>query len=126
MRYMMFVMGNDDYEAGKPPSPQLMAEVGKLAAEAQRSGKMVISAGLKPTATRIALKDGRRKVMDGPFAETKELVGGFAIFELASHEEAMREAQRFVDVHERCGVKDFLMEIRPVFGPEDLACPGSG
>ena len=120
MRYMMFVMGNDDYQAGKPPSPQLMAEIGKLAEEAQRSGKLVMTEGLKPGATRITLKKGKRQVTDGPFAETKEMIGGFAIFDLASHEEALEHAQRFVDAHERCGVKDFLMEIRPMFGPEDF------
>jgi hypothetical protein len=121
MRYMMFVMGNDDYQAGKPPSPELMMEIGKLAAEAERAGKMVMNAGLKPKATRITLRNGRRKVVDGPFAETKELIGGFAIFDFASHEEAIQEAQRFVDAHERCGIKEFLMEIRPMFGPEDFA-----
>jgi hypothetical protein len=97
MRYMMFVMGNSDYQAGKPPSPQLMAEIGKLAEEATRSGKMLMSEGLRPTATRI--------------------------FEVASHEEALQHAQRFVDAHERCGVNDFMMEIRPMFGPEDFGSP---
>ena len=120
MRYLMLVMGNDDYQAGKPPSPALMAEIGKLAEEARRAGKLLMSEGLKPRATRIRLRKGKRDVVDGPFAETKEMIGGFAIFELASHEEAMREAQRFADAHAKCGVNDFEMEIRPMYGPENF------
>jgi len=115
MRYMMFVMGNDDYQAGKPPSPQLMAEIGKLSEEAMKAGKLVSSEGLKPAVTRVRLAKGKRHVTDGPFTETKELIGGFAILDLASKEEALEYAQRFVDAHERCGVKDFEMQIRPMY-----------
>ena len=124
MRYMMMVMGNDDYQAGRPPSPALMAAIGKLSEEARRSGKLVASEGLKPSATRIRLNKGKRIVVDGPFAETKELVGGFAIFEVASRDEAMTLAERFVDVHVAAGVKEFEMEIRPLFGPDDVGCAG--
>ena len=124
MKYMMMVMGNDDYQAGRPPSPALMAAIGELSAEARRSGKLVASEGLKPSATRIRLRKGKRIVVDGPFAETKELVGGFAIFEVASREEAMALAERFVDAHATAGVKEFDMEIRPVFGPDDFGCGG--
>ena len=120
MRYMMFVMGNDDYQAGKPPSPQLMGEIGKLSEEATRAGKLISSDGLKPAVTRIRLVKGKRHVTDGPFTETKELIGGIAVFDLASKEEALEYAQRFVDAHERCGIKDFEMHIRPMYGPEDF------
>jgi hypothetical protein len=120
MRFMMLVMGNDDYQAGKPPSPQLMMEIGKLSAEATKAGKLIASEGLKPRATRIKMTNGKRLVTDGPYTETKEMIGGYAVFELASHEEAMAYAQRFADAHERCGVKDFEMEIRPMYGPEDF------
>ena len=120
MRYMMLVMGNDDYQAGRPPSPQLMEEIGKLAQEAQKAGTMILSEGLKPRATRIKVAKGKRQVTDGPFTETKEMIGGFAIFELPSDEAALAQAQRFVDAHVKCGVKDFEMEIRPMYGPEDF------
>jgi len=120
MRYMMLVMGNSDYQAGRPPSPQLMEEIGKLAQEAQKAGTMILSEGLKPRARRIKLVKGKRQVTDGPFTETKEMIGGFAIFELPSEEEALAQAQRFVDAHVKCGVKDFEMEIRPMYGPEDF------
>jgi hypothetical protein len=120
MRYMMLVMGNDDYQAGTPPSPQLWGEIGKLAPVAHNAVTMILSVGLKPRATRIKLAKGKRQVTDGPFTETKEMIGGFAIFELPSDEEALAQAQRFVDAHVKCGVKDFEMEIRPMYGPEDF------
>ena len=125
MKYMMMVMGNDDYQAGRPPSPALMAAINKLSEEARQSGKLLASHGLKPSATRISLRKGKRFVIDGPFAETKELVGGFAIFEVASREEALALAERFADVHAAAGVKEFKMEIRPLFGPDDFGCPGT-
>jgi hypothetical protein len=81
---------------------------------------MLASEGLKPAATRIRLAKGKRQVIDGPFAETKELIGGFALFEVASKEEAMALAQRFVDAHVKAGVDNFEMEIRPLYGPEDF------
>jgi len=115
MKFLMLVMGNDDYQAGKPPSPALMAAIEKLGREARAAGKLVLSEGLKPVATRIRMAKGRRQVIDGPFAETKELIGGFAILELASQEEAMEYAQRFADAHEQAGVKDFEMVIRPMY-----------
>ena len=118
MRFMMLVMGNDDYQAGKPPSPQLMMEIGKLSEEAMKAGKLLSSEGLQPKATRIKMVMGKRLVTNGPYAETKEMIGGFAIFDLASRQEALEYAQRFVDAHERCGVKDFEMEIRPLYDPE--------
>ena len=128
MRYLMLVMGNDDYQAGKPPSPALMAEIGKLAEEARRAGKLLMSEGLKPRATRIRLRKGKRDVVDGPFAETKEMIGGFAIFELASHEEAMREAQRFLRAREHFCFPRFqrlvVMENRRPRGGEPRVCEG--
>jgi hypothetical protein len=124
MRFMMLVKGNDDYEAGRPPSPKLMAAIGELARRAQLEGKMVMSEGLKPSSasTKIRLDKGRKIVTDGPFAETKEVIGGFAIFELASRAEALEMANRFAQAHLDAGVLDFEMEIRPLFGPEDFSC----
>ena len=125
MRDMMMVKANSDYEAGKPPNPALMAEIGKLAQDAVVAGKMISTGGLAPSraSTRITLRKGKRSVVDGPFGETKELIGGYAIFELASKEEALEYAHRFVDAHVRAGVSDFEMDIRPMFGPEDTGCP---
>jgi hypothetical protein len=124
MRFMMLVKGNDDYEAGRPPSPQLMAAIAEMGERARRSGKMVMSEGLKPSSAsmKVRLDKGRKSVIDGPFAETKEVIGGFAIFELASKEEAVAMASEFAEAHLKAGVMDFEVEIRPMFGPEDFGC----
>ncbi len=122
MRYMMMVKADADYEAGRPPSPALMAAIDQLSEEARKAGKLLAAEGLKPSAagTKIRLANGKRSVIDGPFVETKELIGGFAIFEVVSKEEAMALAQRFVDAHVKVGVADFEMEIRPLYGAEDF------
>jgi hypothetical protein len=124
MRFMMLVKGNSDYEAGRPPSPQLIASIGEMGDRMRKAGKMVLSGGLKPSSAtvKVRLDNGRKSVIDGPFAETKEVVGGFAIFELASKEEALAMANEFVEAHRKAGVVDFEMEIRPMFGPEEFGC----
>jgi len=125
MKYMMIAMADAAYEAGSPPNPELMQAIGELAEKATRSGKLVFQAGLQPTRAgwRMGLAKGKGYAVDGPFAETKEVIGGFAIFECASRQEAMRFAQDFVDAHARCGVRDMAMEVRPLFGPGDMGCP---
>ena len=87
-----------------------------LSEEARKAGKLLAAEGLKPSSAgmRIRLANGKRTAVDGPFAETKELIGGFAIFEVASKQEAVDLAQRFVDVHVNAGVTDFEMEMRPL------------
>jgi len=119
VRFMMMVMGNDDYQSGKPPSPQLMAAIDKLAAEGRASGKLLASEGLRPAETRIKLVNGRRHVIDGPYAETKELIGGYAILDVASKDEALTFAQRFVDAHADAGIENFEMVIRAMYGGPD-------
>ena len=125
MKYMMIALGDADYEAGKPPSPELMQAIGELAEKAARSGKLVLQAGLQPTRAgwRMGLAKGKQYAVDGPFAETKEVIGGFAIFECASRQEAMELAQDFLDAHARCGIRDMGMEVRPLYGPGDMGCP---
>jgi len=119
MRFMMLVKANKDFEAGAPPNPELMAAVAKLADEATARGVMVTSGGLLPSSqgVRIRVARGKTSVIDGPFAETKELVGGFAIFDLESKEEAIESGRRFMQLH-----ADILgpsyegeLEIRPMF-----------
>ena len=92
MKFMMLVKATKDSEAGLPPKPELMAAIGKLAEEAIKRGVMVDSGGLFPTSqsARIHLTGGKTSMIDGPFAETKELVGGYAIFNLKSKEEAKK------------------------------------
>ncbi len=119
MKFMMLVKATKDYEAGLPPNPELMAAIGKLGEEATKRGAMITAGGLLPSsqATRIRVSGGKTAVIDGPFAETKELVGGYAVFELNSKEEAIQQGKRFMQVH-----ADILgpsyegeLEIRPMF-----------
>lgn len=125
MKYMMIAMAHPDSEAGKPPSPELIQAIGELGAKAVRAGKLIFQGGLQPSRTgwRMGLAKGKQYAVDGPFAETKEVIGGFAIFDCDSRAEAMKFAQDFIDVHARCGVRDMAMEVRPMFGPEDAGCP---
>jgi hypothetical protein len=127
MRYMMMIKANADYEAGRPPSPALMTAMGALTEEMMRTGVVESSGGLLPSAmgTRLAFTKGRRTVIDGPFAETKELVGGFAIVNASSREHAVELANRVLDIHIAAGVADFEMEIRPMFDAANLPCSQS-
>jgi hypothetical protein len=123
MRFMVIIKGNADYEAGVPPSPELMAAMGKLSEEMMKAGVVIANGGLMPSAhgARIALERGKRTVIDGPFAEAKEVIGGFAIIEAGSKYEAIALAHRVIDVHVDAGIKDMQMEIRPMFEAGECA-----
>ena len=97
------------------PSERVMAEMGQLMEEMTRDGSLVLTAGLRPTSegARVQLrKGGRLFVKDGPFTETKEVVGGFAILEAASLEEAVELTRRFLRVHGDGW--DLECEVRPL------------
>jgi hypothetical protein len=124
MRFMMLVKATPDSEAGLPPDPRLMQALHELAEEAVRTGAMGASGGLAPSkgGTRIRIGGGNTRVIDGPFAEAKELVGGFALFDLPSKEAAVESGRRFMQLH-----ADILgpayeaeLEIRQIFGPEEM------
>jgi hypothetical protein len=121
MRFMMIVKATKDSEAGTSFSPELMAAIAKMADEARQRGELIDAGGLLPSShgTRIRVSGGKTSVIDGPFAETKELVGGYAIFNLESKEEAIESGRRFMQVH-----ADILgpsyegeLEIRPLMDP---------
>ena len=101
MRFMSLVKSHENHEAGKPPSPELMAAIGKLGEEMFRTGKMVEMGGLLPSArgARLRVDGGEVTVTDGPFAEAKELIGGYAILQTESKAEAVELARRFLQVH---------------------------
>jgi hypothetical protein len=117
MRYMSIVKATKDYEAGKPPNPELMAAMGALSAEMQKLGKFEMGGGLLPSAQghRLSMAGGKVTVTDGPFTETKEVIGGFAILHFDSHEEAIAGARRVMQIHADCGVTDLDIEIRPMW-----------
>ena len=105
---------NPDAEA-PPPSPELMAEMGKFIDEATKAGVVVTTGALQPTGTRLRLTDGTFTVTDGPFIEVKELTGGFAVINVASLEEAIEWSKRFRKI-----VGDGESEIVRLFGPDDF------
>ncbi|MEW6705563.1 MAG: YciI family protein [Pseudomonadota bacterium] len=108
-----------DESTGQEPSEQLMADMGKLMDELTRTGQLVATAGLRPTAEgkRVRLRrGGKLSVMDGPFTETKEVIGGYAILEAQSMAEALELTQRFLEVH---GTDwEVECEVRQLAGPE--------
>jgi hypothetical protein len=116
MQFMMLIKATEAYEAGVPPSPALMAGMAKLTAEGIAAGALLASGGLEPSSkgTRVKYADGKRSVIDGPFAETKELIGGYALIRAESPQEAIALAQRVVDVHVDAGVAEVEIEIRPL------------
>lgn len=120
MRYLMMVKvpPDSDYEAGKPPSPALMAGMGKLTEEMMKAGVVLSSEGLHPSRSGVRLRHagGRTAVTDGPFTEAKELVGGFAIIQAKSKAEAVELTKRFLEV-----AGDGESEIRLLHEASDFA-----
>lgn len=103
MQFMMIIKGDKDYEAGRPPDPRLMAAIGKHTEEMIKAGVVVSTAGLEPSSKGAILRasKGTVSVTDGPFAEAKELIGGFAIIRAESKEEAIRLGTEFLALHQQ-------------------------
>jgi hypothetical protein len=120
MKFMMLVKGDAAYEAGTPPPPELVAAIGKLGEEAARAGLVVAMGGLLPTSAgaRIRVGGGALSVTDGPFAESKEIVGGYAIFDLPSREKAIAMGTEFMQVHADVLGPSYHgeLEVRPLVG----------
>jgi hypothetical protein len=100
MRFMMIVKSAEN---SSPPPKELMDAISKIAEEATKAGEMIESGGLASTATgtRVRLSGGKLTVTDGPFAEAKEVFGGYAVFELKSKKEAIESAVRFMELHKQ-------------------------
>lgn len=101
MRFIVMIKADKNYEAGIPPSQELMAAIGTISADMARAGVLVDAVGLLPSSkgARLRLADGQVTVTDGPFAEAKEVVGGYAIVQAASKAEAIELGKRFLLVH---------------------------
>jgi hypothetical protein len=111
-------------ENSGPPPKELMDAIAILREEAIKNGTMLGNGGLAPTAqsTRVRLSKGRLTVIDGPFTEAKEVIGGYAQFEMKSKEEAIQGAVRFMELHKKYWPEwEGETEIRQIFGPEDFA-----
>jgi hypothetical protein len=116
MRYLSMI--RIDETTGRQPSEQLMSDMGKLMEEMTREGKLVRTAGLRPTSEgfRVRLRDGKLSTVDGPFAEAKEVIGGYAVLEASSREEAIELTERFLQVHGDDW--EIECEVRALDGPE--------
>jgi hypothetical protein len=113
---MQFIVyGTDQNTDVAPPSPELMAEMGQFIAEATKAGVVVATGALHPQGTRLRLSGGNFTVTDGPFIEAKELLGGFAVIQTKSLEEAIEWCKRFRKI-----VGDGESEIVQIFGPDDF------
>ena len=120
MRFMMIVKASEKSEAGVMPSESLLSAMQKYNEELLKAGALVELSGLKPTsrAARVKFSGDKRTVIDGPFAETKELIAGFWIIQAKSMDEAIAWAKRAPNPAEN---DDGEIEIRPFFEMEDFA-----
>jgi hypothetical protein len=121
MKFMMFVKHGEN---PGPPPKELMDAIAILSEEAVHNGTMLGNGGLAPIAqsTRVRVSKGKLTVTDGPFTEAKEVVGGYAQFELKSKQEAIDGAVRFMELHRKHWPEfEGETEIRQIFGPEDFA-----
>jgi len=119
MRFMIIVKASQDSEAGKMPSQELLAAMGKFNEELIKAGVMLAGEGLQPSSkgARVRFSGDKRIVTDGPFAETKELVAGFWLWQVKSKEEAIEWVKRCPNPMPG---NDAEIEIRQVFEAEDF------
>jgi len=118
MRFMVLVKATKDSEAGAPPDEKLMAEMGKYNEELVKAGILLAGEGLHPSSkgARVRFSGSSRTVVDGPFAETKELVAGFWLWQVKSKEEAIEWVKRCPNPMPG----ESEIEIRQVFEMEDF------
>ena len=119
MRFMSIVTSP---QPDKGPTPALMEAMGKLAEREIKAGRMIDMGGLMPMAmagARVRITDGKLSVTDGPFVESKEMIGGYAIFEFRDKEEALASAREFMQLHiEHLPGWEGTCEVRAMAGPE--------
>ena len=116
MRFIVMVKATKEHEAGALPDARLLAEMGKFNEEMAKAGLLVSGEGLRPSSkgTRVSFGAGKPSVVDGPFAETKELIGGFWILQAKTHEEV-------VEWMRRCPLDHGEVEIRQLAEMADFA-----
>ncbi len=120
MRFMMIIKANNDTEAGVMPSTDLILAMGRYNQELVQAGVLLAADGLQASAkgARVRFSGDKRTVVDGPFAETKELIAGFWMIQVKSKEEAIEWARR---VPHPPGTEDSEIEVRQVFDAADFA-----
>jgi len=122
MRYMMFIKHSEEHRNADVPA-SLYEEMGKFIEETTKSGNFVSGAGLQPSSAGARVRLSNRKItaVDGPFVESKEIVGGYAIMDAKSREEALALARRFMELHLKhwptfegeCEVRPLEEEVQP-------------
>jgi hypothetical protein len=113
MRFMVLVKATEESEAGALPSQEVLAEMGKYNEELANAGVMLAGEGLHPSSKGVRVSFPERKVIDGPFAETKELLAGFWLIQAKSLDEAIEWVKR-------APMEETELEIRPVFEADDF------
>ncbi len=117
MKYLSLIRHSESYRASPPP-PALMDAMGKFIEKSMKEGTLVDTGGLLPSkdGVRVRLANGKITVTDGPFSESKEVIGGWAILNAASKEEAIRVATEFLELHRKhWPAFDGESEVRPMF-----------
>lgn len=120
MKYLTFIRSSESYRESPPPAA-LMEAMGEFVERSRADGTLVDSGGLLPSSegARVRLANGRISVTDGPFAEAKEVIGGWAIIDVDSKAEAIRVATEFMELHRKHWPGfEGESEVRAVFEPE--------
>jgi hypothetical protein len=119
MRVMVLIKANEQSEAGEMPSEELLSQMTAFNEELVKAGVMLAGDGLHPSSEgkRVVFSGSERKVIDGPFAETKELLAGYWVWEVKSMDEAIEWVKRIPDADPG---QDPIVEIRPVFELDDF------
>ena len=112
MRFLGLLKGDEESEVGAPPQKELMEKMGKFIEEITKAGVLVATAGLQPSSkgARVRLSNGKVTVIDGPFAETKELIASYALLQVSSMAEAVEWTTRFLQV-----LGGGECELRPIY-----------
>ena len=119
MRYLTFIRHSEKYRETQPPAA-LMEAMGKFVEQSFRDGTLVDTGGLRPSKDgfRVRLAGGKLSVKDGPFTESKEVIGGWAILNAATKEDALRIAREFMELHRKHWPEfEGESEVRPMFAP---------
>jgi len=119
MKYLTFIRHSESYRQSGPPAA-LMEAMGKFVEKSMKDGTLVDTGGLLPSkeGARVRLANGKITVTDGPFSESKEVIGGWAILELKSKEDAIRVATEFMELHRKHWPGfEGESEVRPMFDP---------
>jgi len=121
MRFMTIVKTRENAEQ---PSPALIQAIMKLGEDASKKGVMVEMGGLLPTAAgaRARLANGKITVTDGPFSEAKEVIGGFAVYDVASKQEAMEWTRKFLEAHIGLWNQELEVEVRQMMDAPEQGC----